>query len=201
MKNSLLVVAAVLLFAAAASAQVSSPVSLYVGGAVSLPQSPESFSETYKVGFHGSVGLGYKLMPSLQVVGKVEYHRFAVDFESNPALAAEEISGGHNNLLMYGADTRLGLNVPAFPLKPYLLGGIGFARLSATEFDGSSSLVTSLNDAQTEAQTKFYYNVGAGIALSSGPLFGLFAQVRYVSVATDEESSSFVPITLGLKFF
>ncbi len=200
MKNSLLIVAALLLFAVAASAQVSSPFSLYVGGAVSLPQSPESFSESFKTGFHGSVGLGYKLMPSLQLVGKVEYHRFAVDF-GNTVLAAENISGGHNNVLMYGADARYGLNVPAFPLKPFLLGGVGFARLSATEFDGSSELVASLNDEQTESQTKFYFNVGGGIELSSGPLFGLFAQARYVSVATDGESSSFIPITLGLKFF
>jgi opacity protein-like surface antigen len=200
MKNTLLTIAAVLLFAVAVSAQVSSPVSLYVGGALSLPQSPESFSETFKTGFHGSVGVGYKVMPSLQVVGKLEYHRFAVDFE-NTELAAENISGGHNNVLMYGADARYGLSVPAFPLKPFLLGGVGFARLSATEFDGSSDLVASLNDSQAESQTKFYYNVGAGIELSSGPLFGLFAQARYVSVSTDNESSSFIPITLGLKFF
>jgi hypothetical protein len=32
-------------------------------------------------------------------------------------------------------------------------------------------------------------------------MFGFFAQVRYVSIATDGESEKFIPFTLGLRFF
>ena len=109
------------------------------------PNSPDDFSEAYKTGFHGSVGVGFAVMPKMQLVGKVELHRFAVDFDADPLMAAENISGGNNNLLMFGADARYSLSVPAAPIKPFLLGGIGLARISASDFEGSSLLVTGLN--------------------------------------------------------
>jgi len=195
------VLVAVVAMSAAVSAQVSSPVSLYVGGAVSIPNSPDEFSDAYKTGFHGSVGVGFAVMPQMQLVGKVELHRFAIDFDADPLMTAENISGGTNSLLMFGADARYSLKMPASPIKPFFLGGIGLARISASDFEGSSLLVTGLNDYMPDAQTKFYYNIGAGVDLASGPMFNLFAQVRYVSIATEDESSSFIPITLGFKFF
>ena len=201
MKKVMFVLVAVIAMSAAASAQVSSPVSLYVGGLVSIPNSPDNFSEAYKTGFHGTVGVGFNVSPKMQLVGKIELHSFAVDFDSDPLLAAENISGGTNNLLMFGGDARYSLSMPASPIKPYLLGGIGLARISASDYEGTSALVTGLNDFNMEALTKFYYNIGAGVDLASTPMFGLFAQVRYVSIATEDEASSFIPITLGLKFF
>jgi opacity protein-like surface antigen len=201
MKKVLFIAAAAFIMSAVASAQVPTPVSLYVGGAISLPSGPEEFSDAYKTGFHATVGVGLKAMPNMQIVGKVEYHRFALDFDQDPLMAGEDISGGNNNMMMFGADARYSLGLPAAPVKPFFLGGFGIAHISMSEFDGSSTLVTGLNDIQPDAQNKLYYNIGAGVELKTGPAWSLFGQLRYVSVATEGKSSSFVPITLGLKFF
>ena len=88
------------------------------------------------------------------------------------------------------------------PVKPYVLGGLGMASIQQSEFEGPASLTLSvLNAYIPEDQTEFYWNMGAGITLMSSPAFSLFAQARYVSIATEGESSSFIPITLGFKFF
>jgi len=202
MKKSLFVLAAVFAVASVASAQVGPPVSLHVGGAVSLPNSPDAFADFYKTGFHGMAGLGYKLMPNFQMIGKIEFHRFALDVDADPSLAAAEITGGgHNNLWMFGADGRYAFGLPAAPFKPFVLGGVGFARMSISDLEGTNPLIASFNEYNPEAQTDFYFNLGVGVELATGPMWSMFAQVRYVSVATEGESSAFIPITLGVKFF
>jgi len=64
---------------AVAGAQVPVPFSIYGGGLLSFPNAPTEFKDAYKNGFHGMLGLGYKVAPIAQVVGKAEYHRFGFD--------------------------------------------------------------------------------------------------------------------------
>ncbi|MCP4685474.1 MAG: porin family protein [bacterium] len=201
MKKLMTMLAILIVFAAASvSAQVPSPFSFYAGGAVSLPQSPDGFKDGFKTGYHGSLGVGYKVMPSLQVVGKLEYHTFNVNFDNMENM--DGYSGGTNKMWMYGLDARYQMSLPAAPISPYFLGGVGFANIKQSEFDGPTPLVTSLlNEFISESTTEMYWNIGAGVNLSSGPGFSIFAQARYVSIATEGEASTFVPITLGLKFF
>lgn len=195
MKKLLMALIILIAFSLSANAQVSQPFTLYAGGAMSWPMS-DNFKAAYKPGYHGMLGIGYKMGPSFELVGKVEYHTFKFDFGD-----ASGISGGTNKMWMYGVDGRYGLNLPASPISPFILGGAGFANIKASEFEGTSSLVTSLNSYNPESATKFYWNVGGGVQLMSGPKFSLFAQARYVSIATEGETSTFVPVTVGLKFF
>jgi opacity protein-like surface antigen len=199
MKKILTILAILLAFGAVASAQTPSmPVSIYAGGALSIPTAPESFKTAFKNGFHGSLGVGFDVNPMFELVGKVEYHAFKFDFDP----AYSDYSGGTNKMLMFGGDLKFNPSVPAMPVKPYLLGGVGFANIKQSEFSGPSSLSLSiLNALISEDQTKFYWNAGAGFTLVTSPVFSLFAQARYVSIATDYETSSFIPITVGLKFF
>jgi len=83
MKKILIAATIVLVVPVLVAAQTPQPFSLYVGSAVSLPTSPEAFADFYKTGFHGSVGVGYKVSPGLQAVGKVEYHRFKLDYDAD----------------------------------------------------------------------------------------------------------------------
>lgn len=197
MKKLLAALLIFLAFAVSASAQVPQPFSIYAGGAISLPNSPESFKDGYKTGYHGAIGIGYKVMPTIQIVGKAEYHTFGFDFEG-----ASGVEGGTNKMWLFGADGRFTVGVPAAPIKPFIIGGAGLANIKQSEFTGTNTLTTSiLNSAIPEAQNKFYFNAGAGVEMKSGPAWSLFAQIRYVSVATEGESSAFVPITVGVKFF
>jgi hypothetical protein len=198
MKKILAILAILLTFGTIASAQISSPVSFYAGGAMSFPSAPDSFKDSFKNGYHGFVGLGYHLNPFLEFIAKAEYHTFQFDFDA----VNSEYSGGTNKMWMFGGDLKLNPSFPALPIKPYILGGAGVANLQQTEFEGPTSLTLSLlNHTIAQDQTKFYWNVGGGASLFNGPKFSIFAQARYVSIATDNETSSFIPVTIGFKFF
>ena len=142
MKKVFLTFAFVALMAVGASAQMpSSPVSLYVGGALSLPQSPDNFSDTYKTGYHGFAGIGYSFVPKLQVIGKIEYNTFSFDFDNSGFSGLSD--GGTQNLLMFGADGRFSLGVPAAPFKPFVFAGGGLASVSVSDFEGSDMVLAT----------------------------------------------------------
>ncbi len=200
MKKLMMILAILIAFTASASAQVpSSPVKLYAGGALSIPTGGDAFKTTFKNGYHGMVGVGFGFGPMFEMVGKVEYHTFKLDFD---AVGMDGYTGGNNKMWMYGADMKFSPSLPALPISPYVLGGIGVASISQSELQGPSSLSLSLlNEVITESQSKFYWNMGAGFNLKTGPAFSLFCQARYVNIATDYESASFIPVTVGLRFF
>ncbi len=196
MKKLLFTTLFVLVFALGAMAQIPSPFSFYAGGALSLPNNPDGFKDTHKTGFHGMVGMGYKVGPGFQMVGKAEYHKFPFNFEG-----LDGVSGGSANMWLFGADGRFALGLPAAPVKPFVFAGAGLASVKQSDFTGNISLVSSLSVPLSEDQNKMYYNVGAGVEFKSGPGFSFFAQARYVNVATDVEHTVFIPITFGIKFF
>ena len=200
MKKLVMILAILFTFTVAASAQTPAPTpfSIYAGGALSLPNSPDAFKDGFKTGYHGLLGLGFDVAPKFQVIGKVEYHTFQVDFDESMS----EYSGGTNKMWMFGADAKFNPSLPALPISPYVLGGVGFANIKQSEFEGPASLSLSLlNEFVSESQTELYWNLGVGTELKTSPMFSLFAQARYVSIQTEGESSSFIPISLGLKFF
>ena len=202
MKKLLLVSAMVVGLAGMSAAQVPMPFSIYAGGAISLPNAPESFADTYKTGFHAWAGVGFNAAPSFQIIGKMEYQTFGLD-ESLFSLAqgVSSVSGGTWKMLMFGADGRYSLGLPAAPIKPFFLGGVGLARIDVSDFQTSDPLVTSLLNAANDPVTKMYWNIGGGVELKAGPAWSLFGQIRYVSVQTEGDASAFIPISVGLKFF
>ncbi len=196
MKKSLLTAVCVTFFALGVSAQVPTPFSLYAGGAFSLPNAPDGFKDSFKTGYHGMVGFGYKMGPGFQLVGKAEYHKFSYDFAG-----LSEVNGGDSKMWLFGGDGRYSLDLPAAPVKPYAFAGVGLANIKQSEFGGDSSLASSFTPSFPKSKTKMYYNLGGGVELKSGPGFSLFIQGRYVSIATESNNTSFIPITVGLKFF
>jgi len=198
MKKPLLTAVCVIAFAFGVSAQVPAPFSLYAGGALSLPNAPDDFKDSFKTGYHGLVGVGYKLGPGFQVVGKAEYHKFSYNFDF---AGLSDVDGGDSKMWMFGGDGRLALDLPAAPIKPFAFVGVGIANIKQSDFGGNVTLATALNDALPDTQNKVYYNIGAGVELKFGPSFNLFVQGRYVSIATEGDKTTFIPITVGLKFF
>ncbi|MEA1979672.1 MAG: outer membrane beta-barrel protein [candidate division Zixibacteria bacterium] len=200
MKKVVFTIIMVLVFAFGANAQVPtvpSPFSFYGGGAVSIPASPDGFDATYKTGWHGMAGVGYKIAPKFQVIGKLEYHNFGTDLD---ALA---LSGGNEKYAMFGADTKFTPNLPSIPFSPFVFGGVGMAHIAFDDFTSDTDPLSAsvMNAAIPDAQNKLYWNFGAGFDVKAGKVWSLFVQGRYVSVATEGESTTFIPFTVGLKFF
>ena len=113
------VFAIILITAMAAVTQAQAPqmpFSIYAGGLLSVPSSPDQFKDTYKNGWHGFVGLGFKLLPAVQAVGKVEYHSLPYDFHGvGPDIEGIEPSGGSMRIGLYGVDLVATPNIPVLP--------------------------------------------------------------------------------------
>ncbi len=199
MKKLALALALLLTLTLSASAQTpSAPFSLYGGLGLTLPQSPDGWKDNYKTGYHFMAGIGFKVNPMLQVIGKAEYNTHKSEFGDLPG-----ISGGDQKNLMFGVDGRLGFDMPAAPIVPFFIAGIGLAHLSWSDFEGSvpEEVGEFIASAMPDSETKFYFNVGGGVTLKSGPGFSLFLQGRYLSIATEGDSQASIPITVGVKFF
>jgi hypothetical protein len=203
MKKLILTLIALLVLSAVSMAQVgtpSSPVSWYAGAFLSMPTGPDGFSDGWKLGYHGMVGAGLNVAPKLQMIGKIEYHKFGFDFDGNSISNAE---GGGINTWMFGVDGKLNLGAPVVPVKPYVIGGLGIASMKFNDYTSTdTALATSLNSgAAGETFSKVYFNFGGGAEFNLGPKTSWFLQARYVSVATEGGATTYIPLTVGLKFF
>ena len=178
--KKLTIITLVLMLAIGASAQVPKPFTIYLDGGLSMPNG--DISAAYKNGWNFGAGVGFNMAPMFQIVPHIEYHSFSVDSPVD--------IGGKWTVWMMGADGRMSLNMPAAPIKPFFVGGLGFA---AGKTEAIQLLGVSISDDVT--QTKFYWNIGAGVDFNS-----FFLQVKYVSIATEGSSTNYIPVKVGLKF-
>jgi hypothetical protein len=170
-------VIALLAAAGTASAQVATilkpvQVGVAVGGAFPL----SDFGKSFNTGFNvtGMMGINVPLLP---VGFRIEaaYNQFGAKGTSN---VNAKIAGVSGNVVF---------SIPgAVIVSPYLIGGLGYYRVS-------SSATGSV------ASNNFGFNAGAGIKI---PLvvFATFVEARYTRVSETGGSTSFVPVTVGVMF-
>lgn len=180
MKRLSLLTAVLILVAMTAGAQVPKPFTIYADAGLTVPNG--DFGDAYKAGFHLGAGMGFSLAPNFQVIPNIEFHSLGLD--------ASDVDGGNMSVWMFGANGRMNLGAGPMPMKPFLLGGVGFAHGTV---EAIKMLATEISpDAST---TDFYWNFGAGLQFSA-----LFVQARYVSIATEGSSTNYIPVTVGFKF-
>lgn len=192
----------ILLLATGAATQDIKPISIHLGGGLSVPSS--DFADQYDLGFHVVGGVGFNLFPMVQVVPQLEYHAFRIDREywlarfqvQSPTV--DEVDGGTLNAMMIGATIRIRPFSPFMPVKPFVLGGGGWANLSVTDFELYSE--GTLLPLGTDSENKLFWAVGAGVEFGGGPLLSFFVQARYVSIQADDIDLYFVPVSIGVRF-
>jgi hypothetical protein len=178
-RKSIVPLAVIALLAAAgtASAQVATilkPVQVGVAGGGAFPLS--DFGNSFNTGFNvtGMLGINVPLLP----VGfriDAAYNQFGAKGTSN---VNAKIAGVSGNVLF---------GIPgAVIVSPYLIGGVGYYRVS-------SSATGSV------ASNNFGFNAGAGVKI---PLvvFSTFIEARYTRVSETAGSTSFAPVTVGVMF-
>lgn len=189
MRMSLIFVAALVICAAGANAQVK-PFNLYAGIGATLPTAPTHFKDDLKKGLHYTAGLGFSMGPSLETVGKISLHGLSRDWDNDTTGS----SGGKFKATLLGADIRLTPSLPGAPYSPFLFAGIGLALISPND------ITTGTAEQTVAEQDKMYYNFGGGFEFRKGPLFSLYIEAGFVSIGTSKHATQWIPITVGLKF-
>ena len=187
-KKMIAVLVLIIAVAITAQAQATKPVSIYLGAGVSPLSGDYSSLSLWNTGFHGLAGVGFNVSPEFQIGPKLEYHSFGLDKHGM------DVSGGTLSSFMIGGDARYEFAVSNSPIKPMILGGLGIAKVSLSDFSGGGVLVPGANE------SKVYFEFGGGITFKAGPSAKLFVTVRYTSVALEGTSMNYIPITFGVIF-
>ncbi|HJR63041.1 MAG TPA: outer membrane beta-barrel protein [Gemmatimonadaceae bacterium] len=155
---------------------------LRLGAGVGLSAPTGDLGDVTSTGWHGMVVLG--VQPTGMPFGirfDGVYH--SLDFDEDAVGPTDEsirILGGSANVIFIFA--------PLSPLRPYLSGGLGVYNVDFGDDNGDD-----------DSQTKFGLNGGLGIqAALTG--FSMFAEVRYLTIFTDESNANLFPLTVGFMF-
>jgi hypothetical protein len=172
MKRSLFALAALALAFAAAPVRAQLPVSFGIGGGISMPNG--DFGKVVSSGWHGTGSLGFGL-PAVPLSVRVEgsYSSFSGK-NSGPKV---NVMSGTVNAVWSG---------PGIALKPYLIGGVGYYKAKADVSGATSS-------------SDMGFNIGGGVKFSLLGK-GAYAEARFHSVQSDPQTTTFIPITVGITF-
>jgi hypothetical protein len=151
-----------------------------LGGGVSIPSG--SFDDFAKLGWHGLAGVSF--VPQNLPVGFQVDGSFSRLSDDTPLDLQSQLIYGTGNVVYkfkVSEDTRF---------RPYLIGGGGVYNLDVKGDDA---------DPDIESVTKFGINVGAGFDFKAGAA-GVFLEGRFHNVFTEGDNTSFIPITVGVRF-
>ena len=168
----------VLVAVSAAPAAAQGPLSLGVGGGVTIPTG--DFKDGVKTGWHGLANLGYEGSSGIGLRGDFYYGE-----NSGKGGGKFKLAGGLANVTYTFAGGKSST-------RPYVIGGVGF-------FNGKSDVTVGAVTVSS-SDTKFAWAAGAGIKFKAGSDSDIFVEGRYVSVSTDKNKTNFIPITLGVRF-
>jgi opacity protein-like surface antigen len=83
-------------------------------------------------------------------------------------------------------------------LSPYLTGGVGVASVSTSDLTIKYQGVPYTAAPGSSSGTKTSLNIGAGVDLNL--ILTIYLEAKYTVIFTEGESSSFVPVSLGVTF-
>ncbi len=208
MRRALITVVMIVLLAGGVSAGNLKPITLYAGTGLSVPGGPDGFKDSWKIGYHVFGGVGYNLMPCLQVIGHFGYHVFPYDIDKYvnsgtfPNSSVDEFDGRTYSVIMIGLDTRFSVTAPGARARPYVQLGFGIADTDVDDLNYNGLTVR-----QGAGETKPYLSFAGGVESALGPKLSLFFQGQMVLIFYDDDNSrianktvTFFPISIGLKF-
>jgi hypothetical protein len=167
----------------AAQAQEATAVEFGVGGGIDLPLG--NFNDAAKMGFHGLGAVSFT--PAAWPVGIQVDGNYAQFKDDTPLDVKFQMIYGTANLV-YKFKNAEGTRV-----QPYLIGGGGVYNFKVKGDDVAD--VPGVDN----SVTKFGLNAGAGFDFKAGSA-ALFVEGRFHNIFTEGDNTTFVPITVGVRF-
>ncbi len=171
---------------------------------------PDPLKPAYGSGYGGGAHVDFRFgVATIRING--DYISFGADqgvykdLIYNSAVAEDptvdknaiSVDGGRIGILSFGANGKFSL--PGKSVSPYAIAGLGTATLSVSDLNVSYQGAPVGVQTGMSSQTKFMVNAGAGVDFSLGTL-ALFVEAKYTWIFTDNEKSTYFPVTLGVTF-
>lgn len=155
-----------------------------LGGGIGFPVG--DFNDAVKVGWHGLAAFSF--VPNGSPVGiqiDGQFHQFKFDGQSS--LKERMLLGTADAVFKFKTSDQSSF-------RPYIIGGGGVYNLKET---GSADAGTVIST--SGSRTKFGLNAGIGFDIKAGGA-GLFVEDRWHHIFTSGGSTTFMPLTVGIRF-
>lgn len=129
------------------------------------------FADEVKTGYNIGAGLDLSMGMPLSFRGEVDYSGFSA-----------KVGSGNGSVLSGRVDAVVGMASATGP-RLYGIGGVGVYHFGS----------------DFQSQSKFGWNIGAGVDLPLGTLAARI-EARYHAISTEGATASYIPITFGLRF-
>jgi len=187
-----------------AQAQYDNKTAYYINSGLSIPSAPDGFSDWYKVGFNFGGGISYPLTDVFSLRGYYAFNSFK--FDEDPFLEdfglsglGIEIDGGSFTIIQGTANLKISLPTsPDSKANPYFTGGIGFMRSSIGDI--TATFVGGSLSQDGDSETAFSIDFGAGLDITINGKTALFFEGTYTIGFTEDESTQYFPIRIGIIF-
>ena len=220
MKKVLVMSVALLLIATAAQAQ-GFKFTLYGGGGVSLPMTPDYFKDAYKMGTQFGGGAGIQIGSMLEIGARVYLYSHNPDEEGAlehmwheaggtgepPSGLTLTVDGADLTMTQITGDIKLLLGPSESRVRAYLVGsfGTGKAKIKAATVTLRAQGIPNVNDTTITQQavededdgTTFGGGVGMDIMFS--PMIGMFIEGKYMIVKAEEDDWGYIPVRAGIR--
>ncbi len=149
-----------------------------------------SYSIQNKLGFHFGFGAKYYLKENLAIQGAVDFQNVSAEWEwSYLGLKSAGSEGWHINKFFLNGVYDLSPMGNA-KLTPFLFAGLGIGSLGGYVFE----------EYEAESETKFGFNVGAGLRYALTEDIGLIGYLVFTDIFTEENATTYLGIHLGVEY-
>lgn len=194
------IVILILVVTSVALAESAKKFELYLNGALAFPFTPDEFSDHWKTGIlNVGGGIGYNISPTVSTNVYFDWCNFDLDGEK---LAHDIGAGGQVTFSGSGVSVmtitgNIKVCVLSGKVRPYFWGGCGIFILSRA--DGSISGGGYVVPLEGDSENTVGFNLGAGVDYSASKTVDIFVDGRYVLGLTEVQSTSILPLRLGVK--
>jgi hypothetical protein len=202
MKKKLAVTLLILVISLPAFGQGMAKPVIYAGAGLGMPTGPTVFKDYWKMGIGFGGGVGIQINPKLEIIGKVFQTSFPLDDDKVlEGTSGVTIDGLDFKSLEFGVDFKylFPLGAEDAPFKFAIIAGAGMANIKFTDVTITGDEESITLPASSISETDFAFSFGAGFDYMLSPKAGLWFESRFVMVATEGESTSYLPMRAGVK--
>jgi opacity protein-like surface antigen len=164
------------------------------------------FTNVYGPGLGGGVHMDINLLAfSFRLSG--DYIHYSMDADKfrdafrpifGNAVSQISLDGGGLGIASVSVNGKMGL-LPIPVITPYITGGIGLGWLNRSEITTSINGVAGAKIPSETSSSRTMFHLGAGVDFHFGGV-AVFVEAKYAWILTEGETSTYVPVTIGLTF-
>ncbi len=173
-------------------------VAVYVDGGLTNPVGPDSFNNSWNIGYNMGAGVAFRLNERLMLRPRFSYNNFSLDGSSiadSIEVSQSVLDNGKYSTLAASLELLVELEYNPFVLKPFFIIGGGY-------FRGDASSLEDLTDdvdlgVRSLGEGRLALRGGVGLRAPINDYLSAFGEAKIITGFTGNFGVMYAPISLG----